>query len=77
VRRVGDRSLVRFRAHNRGGSATEVVIRGELTSGDRTETREAVIDLLPSGASREGGLFFAGDAAVSQPVLHAASYQDP
>ena len=77
VRRVGDRYQVRFRAENRGDSAAEVVIRGELATGDERETREALIDLFPAGSSREGGLFFVEDPARGQLVLHAASYQDP
>jgi uncharacterized protein (TIGR02588 family) len=77
VRRVGDRYHVRFRAENRGDSAAEVVIRGELAAGGEREMREALIELFPAGSSREGGLFFVEDPARGQLVLHAVSYQDP
>lgn len=79
VRRVGNGWLVEFEATNRGGStAAQVKVEGRLMRGaEEVEAAEAVLDYVPAGSERKGGLFFGQDPGALALDLRAVGYSDP
>lgn len=75
----GEVFLVRIRVRNEGDmTGTSVRITGALSrDGSVVERTEAVLDYLPAGSTRDGGLFFSHDPRQYQLELRAAGYQDP
>lgn len=70
---------VEFHARNHGHlTAAQVMVQGELMQGDSAvETSEAVLDYVPGGAVRRGGLFFTRDPGAHEIRLRAMGYQEP
>lgn len=79
VQRVADGFVVEFEAHNRGGEvASQLRISGTLQlAGSEPEEQEAVLDYLPTGSTRRGGLFFRGDPRAGRLELRASGYAEP
>lgn len=79
VERAGAGYLVRFTARNDGQStAAELHLSGTLRNGDAVVERSgAVIDFLPEGSTREGGLFFTHDPSGLALELRAEGYVAP
>ncbi len=81
VRPSGEGFLVRFSAHNEGGSsAAELRVRGELAAnapGQAAEVSEAVLDYVPAHSERGGGLFFRADPRARPLTLRALGYREP
>lgn len=71
--------LVRVQVTNQGSTtAAALKITGSLTrDGAVVEQAEAVLDYLPAGSAREGGLFFSRDPRQYELELSAAGYQKP
>jgi uncharacterized protein (TIGR02588 family) len=71
--------VVEFRAMNAGdATAASVIVQGELRS-DTTvvERSEAMIDFIPAGSSRSGGLVFKNDPRRFQAEVRAAGFDMP
>lgn len=71
--------VARFEAHNAGDEvAANLEVAGEIVAGDSVlESASAVIDYLPSGARRSGGLHFRRAPADGTLRLHPVGYQKP
>jgi uncharacterized protein (TIGR02588 family) len=71
--------LVTFVARNTGGStAAAVRIEGALGDpGAPVETSVVVLDFLPQGGERRGGLFFTRDPATLALALRAEGFAAP
>ena len=77
VEQVRSGSLVRFHVLNEGGrTAAGVRIRGVLSAAGQEES-EAVLDYVPGGSFRRGGLFFAGDPRQGHLSVRALGYREP
>ncbi len=79
VVKAGGVWLVRFRAENHGHeTAAAVKVYGELKEGGQAvEASEAVLDYVPGGSVRRGGLFFRADPRAYRLELRALGYQEP
>ena len=72
VEQVRSGFLVRFHVLNEGGrTAAGATIRGVLSAAGQEEESEAVLDYVPAGSFRRGGLFFAGDPRQGHLSLRA------
>jgi uncharacterized protein (TIGR02588 family) len=70
--------LAQFRATNHGGqAANDVNIHGVLGKGPEAEESEAVVDFLPGGSEKGGGLFFSRQATPEEISVRAVGYQEP
>ena len=70
--------LARFSAINHGGlPANEVTILGEHGLGAEREASQAVVDFLPAGSEKGGGLFFRRQPAQESIKVRATGYQEP
>lgn len=70
--------LARFRATNHGGQpANEVTIQGEHGEGENREESQAVVDFLPAGSEKSGGLFFSRQPLPDGVTVRATGYQEP
>lgn len=70
--------LAKFRATNHGGQpANEVTIVGEHGEGPEREESQAVVDFLPAGSEKGGGLFFSRQPAPEGVTVRATGYQEP
>jgi len=76
---LGEGWLVRVRAVNRGGdTAAAVRVTGRLLRGSETvEAGTVVMDFVPAGSEREGGLFFRTDPRGLALDLRAEGYAEP
>jgi len=79
VTHVSSGWLVHFRAENRGESAAAAVeVEGEAVRPAGAETSRAVLDYVPGGSTRRGGLFFTSDPRpLGDLRLRAVGYQAP
>jgi uncharacterized protein (TIGR02588 family) len=70
--------LAQFRATNLGGlAASNVHIQGEYGEGPDKEQSQAVVDFLPAGSEKSGGLFFIHQPPIEQLHVRAMGYQEP
>ncbi|MEN3940383.1 hypothetical protein WJU23_03745 [Prosthecobacter sp. SYSU 5D2] len=73
-----DGYLAQFRAINHGGqAANDVNIHGEHGQGPDKEESQAVVDFLPAGSEKGGGLFFRRQPAPDGVTVRATGYQEP
>lgn len=78
VQPVNNGFLARFRATNHGAQpANEVTIVGEHGEGAEHEESQAVVDFLPAGSEKGGGLFFLRQPAPEGVTVRATGYQEP
>lgn len=78
VKQAGAAWLVRVEARNSGHqTAAQVQIEGALEGGGETETATLVLDYLPDGSTRTGGLYFRQDPAQGELTLRVLGYSDP
>jgi uncharacterized protein (TIGR02588 family) len=79
VERIGNGWVVEFTAANEGGStAAQVKIEGTLRrDAEEVERAEAVLDFVPAGSERKGGLFFRADPGPLTIDLRATGYAEP
>ena len=71
--------ILQFEAVNRSPRTAErVEIEGVLRRGGETvETSRAVLDFVPGGSTRHGGLFFKSDPGAGEVELRALGYSEP
>ncbi|TDU64348.1 uncharacterized protein (TIGR02588 family) [Prosthecobacter fusiformis] len=70
--------VAQFRAINEGQqAASDVHITGVLGQGAESEESAAVLDFLPAGSEKGGGLFFTRDPSASPLTLRATGFQKP
>jgi uncharacterized protein (TIGR02588 family) len=71
--------LLGLSVFNRGdAAAAQVVVEGTLARGDEIlETSEITFDYVPSGARRNGGLYFTADPRTHDVAVRAKGYVDP
>ena len=76
---AGDLYVIEFDAVNRSArTAEQVEIEGALRQGGQTvETSRAILDFVPGGSTRHGGLFFTLDPSGHQVELRALGYSEP
>lgn len=75
VTRAGPAYVAEIRARNDGESpAANVTIEGALAGG---ETSQMMLDYLPDGSSREGGLIFRADPGAGGVRLRVLGYSEP
>ena len=79
IARVNAGYRIEFRATNRGGTTAEgVTVEAQLTGrGGERQRSETIIDYLPGGSSRSGGLFLPDDPSQGSLVLRALGYENP
>lgn len=70
---------LQVRARNpSGATAAQVEIEGVLRDGERVvESARLLLDFVPAGSSRSGGLYFASDPRRFDVRLRALGYADP
>ena len=70
--------LVLFEVTNQGHqTAAEVQIRGEHRASGEPEEAESVIDYVPPGSRRRGGLTFATEPDPASLKVRALGYREP
>ncbi|HSJ15739.1 MAG TPA: TIGR02588 family protein [Longimicrobiales bacterium] len=79
VERRDGQHLVRFTIRNRGTeTAADLHVEGELQqAGETVERSTAVLDYVPGGAARQGGVFFARDPRAYTLRVVPRGYQVP
>ena len=79
IERAGAHNRVRFTVRNRGTeTAAELLVEGELRqAGAVVERSSVVLDYVPGGAERSGGLLFAADPRAHTLAVVPRGYQEP